>query len=535
MTMITPQLCNSLLATPSAPGWKAVGIKQHHGINVPLFSLHTKNSGGIGEFHDLKWVIDWCHQVNFNVIQLLPLNDTGPEPSPYSSISAFALNPLHISLSSLPGVETYKDLAGLLAELQLLTKKQRVDYPTLHIKRDLFLQLYYQYTYAHQSQLPDYLNFTKENPWLQGYALFKALKEISNWQPLDSWPSELQDPCPAEIERLQKKYETQISYHIFLQYLCFKQFEEVRKYAQFKNILLKGDIPILISRESADVWLHRKLFIMDQNAGAPPDIYSQEGQNWHFPLYNWEEMEKDHYTWWQERLKVAGRLYDIFRIDHIVGFFRIWAIPLGQASVQGKFFPEDETQWAPLGKKNLTMMLKNCSMLPIGEDLGAVPPKVRECLKNLGICATKVMRWERNWEGDKSFIDIHAYPPESMTTVSTHDSETLKQWWKNHPEEALYLCQAKGWKYEPDLSFEKNLAILKDSHRSPSLFHINLLHEYFSLFPYMAWDELSDERINDPSGQSTTNWTYRYRLCFEEIYHNSELIALMKSLIEVNN
>lgn len=530
MSTTTRDLQNFLLSTVCAPAWKLIDIKPHHGINIPLFSLHTKNSSGLGEFLDLKPVIDWCKKIGFDIIQILPINDTGPEPSPYSAISAFALNPLHISLWDLPGVQDHIDLAAMLSEIQVLTRKQRIDYPTVHKKRDEFLHLYYQYRYAAESQAASYLDFIVENPWVNGYALFKTLKIIREWQPWQSWPTIIKDHCPNDFYRLLNEYKTQISYHIFLQYLCFKQFDEVRRYAQSKKVLLKGDIPILISKESADVWLNRNLFLLNSSAGAPPDMYSKEGQNWQFPLYNWPEMEKEHYTWWHQRLSVASKLYNLFRIDHIVGFFRIWAVPLGKKGIDGDFFPRDENQWIELGMKNLTSMLENCSILPIGEDLGVVPPVVREFLKKLGICGTKMMRWERNWNGDKSFINVKDYNPESMTTVSTHDSETLRLWWKNQQQEAEDYALSKGWKYSPDISQEQNYSILKDSHHSGSLFHINLLNEYLALIPGMTWPNPEDERINDPAVHTDKNWTYRFRPSFEEISENKDLENLMKNL-----
>lgn len=529
-TLIPANVQTSLLSSFSGPAWELIKVKSHHGINLPLFSLHTKESSGIGEFLDLKPVIDWCSKIGYDIIQVLPLNDTGPEPSPYSAISAFALNPIHLSLSALPQLSEHEDLLLMLTQLKRLTQHQRIDYPALHQKRNEFLHLYYQYVYPSQSHTQDFLKFVQENDWLQDYALFKTLKIIRDWQPWEQWPQDLKDPCPSDMSQLLEEYKTQIAYHIFLQYLCFKQFAEVRNYAQKNGILLKGDIPILISRESADVWRYRNLFLLDFTAGAPPDMYSKEGQNWQFPLYNWSEMEMHDYEWWRKRLAVAQHLYDLFRIDHVVGFFRIWAIPLGKKGLEGHFFPAEENQWIPHGKKNLVFMLKGCKMLPIGEDLGTVPPEVRDCLKNLGICGTKVMRWERNWNGDKSFIPIQNYLPESMTTVSTHDSETLKQWWKNQPDEAQDYAKSKGWSYAPEITYDQSLQILKDSHHSTSIFHINLLNEYLALIPNFTWSLLEDERINNPAVQSDKNWSYRFRPSFEEIAQNPELEHLMKSV-----
>lgn len=531
MTQITPESQSYLLSSPSGSGWKKVGVKNHHGINLPLFSLHTKKSAGIGEYLDLKLVIDWCANIGFDLIQILPINDTGLEPSPYSALSAFALNPLHISLSELPNLEKHSDLAEILLELQSLTKQQQIDYSFLHKKREEFLHLYYQYTYATESQRDEYLNFINNNSWLQGYALFKSLKIMREWQAWEAWPQEIRDPCPSDLKRLLEEYKNQIAYHIFLQYFCYQQMNEVRHYAESKGVFLKGDIPILINKESTDVWLNRNLFFLQLTAGAPPDMFSEQGQNWQFPIYNWEELEHQDYLWWRQRLFLASHLYHSFRLDHVVGFYRIWAVPIDKTGKEGKFFPEDEKKWIPLGEKNLSSMLKDSTMLPIGEDLGVVPETVRESLRKLGICGTKVMRWERNWNGDKSFIPVRDYHPLSMTTVSTHDSEPLALWWKNHPDESEPYAHSKGWKYAPEITLEQNIEILKESHQSNSLFHVNLLNEYLALIPELKWLTPEEERINDPSIHTypNKNWTYRFRKCFEEISECSELKTQLAS------
>jgi 4-alpha-glucanotransferase len=529
--MTSTDLPQYLNATITAVGWKTIGIKPHHGINIPLFSLRTAKSCGIGEYMDLLPVIDWCRKIGFDIIQILPVNDTGPESSPYSAISAFALNPIHLSLASLSGIEKREDLLSLLSELQQLNQNQRVDYTVVHQKKDAFLHLYYQYFYAQESQSADFQNFVQKNHWLKGYALFKTLKIIRQWQPWEKWPQEFLEPCPDTLERLFKEYEPQTSYHVFLQYLCFKQFSVVHAHAGKKGVFLKGDIPILISKESADVWLWRSLFNMDLTAGAPPDMYSKEGQNWQFPLYNWNEMDHQHYEWWQKRLEYAAHFYDIFRLDHIVGFFRIWAIPLGRTGLDGHFEPGDESIWINFGTKNLDNMLKYCHMLPIGEDLGVVPPEVKASLRKLGICGTKVLRWERNWNTDKSFINVQDYIPESMSTVSTHDSETVGQWWKNQSAEAQDYARSKGWNYAQEITFDQRLTILKDCHHSGSLFHINLLNEYLALIPSLVWPNIEDERINDPAVWSNKNWTYRFKPAFEEIAENVQLENLMKSML----
>lgn len=515
---------STLLSTPAGAQWRQIGVRQHHGINLPLFSLRTRQSCGIGEFTDLYPLLDWCKELGLDIIQLLPLNDGGLETSPYCSLSAFALNPMHLGLAHLPYLEKVPEVNTRLHALQQLSQTQRVDYPRVHDEREAFLRLYYQYAGPVVTNTYDFHQFNFQHLWLDTYALFKTIKVEQQWQSWEAWPDALRHLTAQHYQNLLHKYKEEVTYHRFIQYLCFQQLTQVKKRAQDKGIFIKGDIPILINRDSADVWRHCKLFALDYAAGAPPDLYSEEGQLWGFPLYNWEEMEKHHYNWWKERLTVASAIYHIYRLDHIVGFFRIWGVPLGKSAKNGSFIPADPTTWVPQGEKILRMMLAHCPLLPIGEDLGVIPPEVRTCMRHLGICGTKVMRWERLWNTeDQPFIPPQDYPVESMTTVSTHDSETLQLWWKNNPQEAEAYARFKDWPYEPLLSIEQHREILRDSHHTASLFHINLLQEYLALVPGMTWPDPEDERINIPGLISPKNWSYRFKPYVEELIASASL------------
>jgi 4-alpha-glucanotransferase len=519
-----------LLHSPTKAQWERIGVKHHHGIALPLFSLRSSKSSGIGEFCDLLPLIDWCQEIGYDTIQLLPLNDTGIDTSPYSALSALALNPIHLSLWNLPEVEKYSDLQPLLKELETLNLSQRCDYPTVQAGKNAFLRTYYHYVKDAILSGSDYKVFLEKNGWVLNYALFKALKEKFNWKPWSTWGA---DYCNVQEERLQellKEYKNEISFHIFLQFLCFHQFREVKKHAEEKKIFMMGDIPILIDRESADVWLYPHLFDLNYSAGAPPDMYSQDGQNWGFPLYNWVEIEKEDFQWWKERLKVAEPFYDIYRLDHIVGFYRIWAIKDGLAGRFGEFIPHDN--WVTQGEKILRVLLENCKMLPIGEDLGTIPPEVRVSMHQLGILGTKVMRWERVWNEDRRFIKPEDYSVESMTTVSTHDSETLLLWWEVNREDALDFAKFKGWEYKLPLNKEQAYEILQNSHHTASLFHINPLQEYLALVDGMTWPHAEDERINIPGLISPRNWSYRFKPSVEEITSNPILNKKMKAIIQ---
>lgn len=509
--------------TSAWPNWQTVKIRNHHGINTPIFSLRTRNSSGIGEYLDLIPLIDWCKEIGFDVLQFLPINDSGLDSSPYNALSANALHPILISLHLLPNLNKYPDLQLRLNEFQELNNLPRVDYLTVLNKKEAFLHYYFEHEFDEISSTEKYTSFVKSNPWLEPYALFKYFKSHYNWKAWSDWPKDFES---------HHSYR-QVQYHIFVQFLCFSQMFEVKEHAEKHGIFLKGDIPILISPDSADVWYNRRYFDLSYSAGAPPDVYCEQGQNWGFPLYNFIEQAKDGYLWWKERIRVASNLYHLYRIDHIVGFFRIWAIARGEPPINGKFIPEDENLWVPQGENLLNVMLNAVrTILPIGEDLGVIPDSVRESMRRLGICGTKIMRWERKWKEGGAYIDPRDYNLLSMTTVSTHDSETLQQWWKNAPAEAMEFAKFMGWEYKPFLSEKEQIAILKLSHHSGSLFHINLLQEYLDVFPELRWENFEDQRINIPGVTTNRNWTYRYRPYLEDICQHGKLKSLMKGMIQ---
>lgn len=520
-----------LTASKAGNQWKTIGVRHHHGINIPLFALHSQESAGIGEFLDLCPLIEWCNSFNFDVIQLLPLNDSGSDKSPYNALSAFALNPIYISLSQIPRIQTYESLAEKLEKLKNLTRVNPLPYEQVRTLKEEFLHIYWQYEFNNIEKTNDYTSFLVNNAsWIREYALFKVLKNLNQEAFWKSWPVEQQILSQEAFDLLFEKYRDECSYYQLVQFICHTQLKYVKDFATSHKVFLMGDLPILISPDSADAWRHQDLFISELSAGAPPDMYNKEGQHWGFPLYNWSAFEANRYAWWKNRLRTAEFYYHLFRIDHVVGFFRIWAIPAGMKAINGHFEPSDEAHWLPQGKTIMECMLEGSCMLPIGEDLGVVPTDVRKCLRELGICGTKVMRWERLWDKDSSFIPIHEYIPESLTTVSTHDSDTLVLWWKNSPEEAKAYCATKNWTYTPQITPDQLKEILHDSHHSTSLFHINLLQEYLSLFRELSHEDPNEERINIPGMINDKNWCYRFLPSLEEIIAHEDLKKFLRNM-----
>jgi 4-alpha-glucanotransferase len=528
-------LQSQILATPSAALWKRIGIHPHHGIVVFLPALRSAKSCGIGEFLDLLPIIDWCQEIKLDVIQLLPLNNSDSDPSPYNPLSATALNFLFLSLHALPFLEEKAELRERLQEFAPFNKTQRVDYTAVQKEKERWLRAYFEAVREKLVNEDAFKAFTTHNPWVKSFALFSTLKTLHGNAPVDTWPALERSPTQEHMDILLRTHASAILFYTAMQFLCFEQLKSVKDYAQNKGIFLKGDIPILVGKESADVWLHPQYFDTHLAAGAPPDYFFSQGQYWGFPIYRWDALREDHFLWWKQRLKYASHFFDLFRIDHVIGFFRIWAVPPHTAAKKGHYVPETEEQWETQGRELLHMLIENAAgMMPIAEDLGTVPDVLPVCLREMGICGTKVMRWEREWKKKEEFIPISHYPPMSLTCVSTHDSETLSQWWMTRRSEVKKYVHFKKWDMPHIplvLPSDKRLEILWDAHHTSSLFHINLLQEYFALFPELVWPKPEDERINLPGPMSPVNWTYRYRTCVEEFTSHAGLLGAMKKIL----
>ncbi len=524
-------LKKQILATPASLPWQQVGIAPHHGIDLFLPALRSEKSAGCGEILDLLPLIDWCSSLGFDLIQLLPLFDMGHETSPYNALSSCAIDPLFISLYALPWLDGAPDLIESLTQLKRHLIPSSTPFRELREEKKEWLVAYV--TRIARSHLsPDLLKqFMSDNPWLLPYALFKTLKETHQHNHWCNWPEEHRNLPPESMQALYDTLHPAPEFFVILQYLASEQLKEVRRHAESRGLLIKGDLPILVSPDSADVWAEPHLFNPELAVGAPPDFYVPEGQCWGFPVPLWEEHPDGMLLWWQRRLSFASHLFHLYRIDHIIGFFHLWAVPNGKKAKDGFFLPREEALWLPRGKEIIEKLLISSLMLPIAEDLGTVPTGMREELTALGICGTKVMRWEREEALPRHFIPPSHYQPLSMTTLSTHDSPTLALWWRDFTSEASLYAQEQGWDYEPTLSTEQRMALLKASHHSASLFHVNLLQEYLALFSELVWEELEQERINIPGYVLPRNWSYRYRPSLETIINHEGLASAIKSLL----
>lgn len=298
------------------------------GTAVPVFSLRSTESFGIGEFCDLKLLADWAAATGQRILQLLPINDTTmtrtwEDSYPYNANSTFALHPQFIRLQQ-AGVEADEEFLGLQAELNALPE---VDYERVNRTKERLLRRAFARREADIASDGGYRAFVDENRgWLIPYAAFRTLRDDYDTADFSQWGAYAAYDAAA-VEVYCREHEQQIAYHCWVQYQLHLQLADACRYARERGIVLKGDLPIGISRTSCDAWLSPELFRMDAQAGAPPDAFSAFGQNWGFPTYDWERMAQDDYAWWRARLRKMAAYFDAYRIDHILGFFRIWEIP----------------------------------------------------------------------------------------------------------------------------------------------------------------------------------------------------------------
>ncbi len=322
--------------------WKGAGVA------VPVFSLRTDKSGGIGEFPDIKKLIDWAKLTGLKLVQLLPLNETVSthtwiDTYPYKSISTMALHPVYLNINKIGVLDDENLMIGFAQALSGFNSLETVHYEDVHKIKSKFFKLIFDQQREQFLIDPPFLKFFDENrEWLVPYAAFCYLRDKNKTANFRNW-SAYQVYNAEEINQLyadNKETYPDIAVHYFIQYHAHKQLFEAAEYARLNGVVLKGDIPIGISPDSVEAWTHPELFNLDQQAGAPPDEFADLGQNWGFPTYNWEKMAADNFSWWNKRLKQMSHYFDATRIDHILGFFRIWSVPVNQVQgIMGHFKP----------------------------------------------------------------------------------------------------------------------------------------------------------------------------------------------------
>lgn len=306
--------------------WKTAGVV------VPLFSLRSRQSQGVGDFGDLELMADWAANAGMHVIQLLPIqdttqNNTWTDSYPYNAISIYALHPMYADLRQLPPIQDAAWMKDYEAERERLNALGQVDYERVNaLKRDYLRRLYQQEGKKTMAS-PEFQTFQAKNQdWLEPYTVFCMLRDRYGSADPQSWPRH-KEYKSDEIHALARRRSKECCYYAYVQFILSTQLRRAVDHAHQRSVILKGDIPIGISRHSVEAWVEPHYFRMNTQAGAPPDAFSQNGQNWGFPTYDWTRMAQDGYQWWVKRLGKMAEYFDAYRIDHVLGFFRIWQIP----------------------------------------------------------------------------------------------------------------------------------------------------------------------------------------------------------------
>lgn len=417
-------------------------LERGAGILLPVTSLPSPY--GIGTFGKAAYeFVDFLRAAGQKYWQVLPLGPTSYGDSPYQSFSAYAGNPYFIDLEIL--VEEGLLEKEYLDQFSWGGDETSVSYETIYQNRFQVLRTAFRNS-AHQ-EAPDFRIFERENAyWLGDYCLYMACKEHFGNVSWLEWDEDIRFRRPEAVKKYEALLEEEIAFWAFCQYKFFEQWDRLRDYAAKQGIRIIGDIPIYAALDSADVWTHPKLFLLDEKlvpkfiAGVPPDAFSATGQLWGNPLYDWDAMEEEDFEWWRQRILASGRLYDALRIDHFIGITRYYAVPWGaKDSVNGTYRPGP-------GKK-LTDVINEAagSMRIIAEDLGIVTPEVRKLLNDNGYPGMKVIAF--GFDGDPA----NEHLPHNYTTANcvayggTHDNETLAGLFCDKSDEVLsYLFDLIG-------------------------------------------------------------------------------------------
>lgn len=479
---------------------------RHAGALVPLFSIPSRRSWGIGEIPDLVPFGRWLDSAGMRFVQLLPVNEMQEgQSSPYSALSAMAIDPIFISLLDLPELEGDRLLPDEQKQIEHARDATTIQYASVRAAKRTALDRAFAVYERHEcgSGHPRERAFRlfqdQQAWWLDDYALFRVLHEHHHGRHWQDWDPPVRDREPGALADVKVRFARSILYYSWLQWVAHEQWQRVRREAP---IAIIGDFPFVASGHSADVWSRQHEFRLDVSVGVPPDAFSDTGQDWKLPLYRWDVIARGNDEWLRMRARRCAELYDGFRIDHLVGFYRtFYRTPDGL-----QFFDPAEQAAQQAQGERLLRAFADAGVKLIAEDLGLVPDFVRESMAALGVPGLKVLRWERDWESDdQPFLDPAAYPSLSVAISGTHDTETLADWWDGadaaERQALLDLPAMRAFNFEPETTYSPALrdALLGVLYGARSDLLILPLQDIF------GWRD----RINTPALVSEDNWTWR--------------------------
>ncbi|MDC0710595.1 4-alpha-glucanotransferase [Stigmatella sp. ncwal1] len=499
------------------------------GLLLPVFSFRSRTDFGIGDFGAMPGLFRWMNEARQKMLMVLPLLPTAPgDPSPYATRSAFGLNPLFIDLKALPefqatgGEDAFSDeQKRQLAEARAAP---RVRYDRVFPLKDAAFARAFEHferqEWAAKSPRAQQFQAWREaqGEWVESYSLFTAISEEQQRRAWWEWPEPLRTRQPEALRAEGVRLERRVRYHAWLQWVAEEQWNTVRQEAKARGILLCGDEPFIIGQDSSDVWAHPDILRRDARLGVPPDDFSATGQDWGLPYFDFAAMEKDDYRWLKARAIKAASYYDLRRVDHAVGYFRQWI--RDEQTPTGRFIPPDEESHKRLGEKLFRLLSQDAGI--VAEDLGVIPPFVRNILANLGLPGYRVLRWERD---DMVYRHPHQYPAVSLATTGTHDTEPMADWWESARDDER-AAVAKAW---PEFQgVESAKAFTAEVHRAMLAAALNSS----SNLCVLPWQDIlgTRDRINLPGTMSDSNWAYRISQNTEDLLEDPQSRAAAERL-----
>ena len=524
------------------------------GILVPLFALRGENDLGIGDIGALREFIDWAAEIGFKVVQILPINEIGADNSPYNTISALAIEPttLHLEQRS-PEDLTREDFDAALAHFDLsMLHRGRIKYRHVKKLKQLLLEKAFA-NFSHGTDDDRKSSFRKfcgeEAAWLHDYAFYRVLMEQNDDSPAWSrWPAHHQsiERAGSWLRGLPEDRQMALidrqNFFCYVQWIAHQQWRQIKSYAEERGVALMGDIPFGVSYHSADVFARPDEFVLDWGGGAPPEPYFKDdeftqkwGQNWGIPLYRWDRMRANNFEWWRERVRAVRRIFHLFRIDHVLGFYRIYAFPwrprrnkqflsldwdqmLERTGGRAPHFvprddktPENCEANRREGEEYLRVVLEEArATRVIGEDLGAVPDYVRPSMRSLGVAGFKIPQWEANGPqitpGDK-------YERLSVATYATHDHKAIRALWDEAVQQSTATWQQARLELEKIALFAGLNSRIEDYDFEKD-FYPAIMEALFKSNVWIAIVMITDllgrkYRFNVPGTTANSNWTLR--------------------------
>jgi 4-alpha-glucanotransferase len=531
------------------------------GVLAPLFALRSKDDLGVGDVGCLRELVDWAAGNGFRLVQLLPINETGADHSPYMAVSSAAIEPgtLELTPERVPGLvpeAIAEALAGIDPE-QL--RAGPVQYSLVKpLKLGLLAKAFENFLGTDLSRNTKRARAFRawaaaQTGWIDGYALFRVLMDENGVnEQWDLWPKEQRTFAGAwgwlarQPSAARKRIERRVRFYKWVQWVAYRQWQEIKEYAEQRGVWLMGDVPFGVSYYSSDVFAEPDLFDLEWSGGAPPEAAFRDdpfvakwGQNWGVPVYRWDRHRKTGFRWWRQRVRLTREMFHLFRIDHVLGFYRIHAFPwrperngefatLTPAEARVKtggrlprFFAHDDSDEKNRqlnrhdGEEYLRALLEETGQFRlIGEDLGTVPPYVRPSLASLGIAGFKIPIWEPKWDG--WLIDGADYQRLSVATYATHDHEPLRAWWdRRHAatQGADPAAKAAAWDEMVKITAFAHMYMREPEPWSEAL-HRKLLWALFRSNAWIAVCMITDffggtQRFNVPGAVAQSNWSER--------------------------